>query len=273
MERQQSFEARLLDLSNFQLGGTSDVDKCLSGDLFETASSAPEVPKKALSEISETDVPAEMAAGVLVFDFETAETESLPGQTFSLPPNDVFDAFKDCESVEVPMLAPDEMIVEDVDEPCAERAKVAEVAQVVTKSPRFRVRVGVEDGMRLEHSKLNVCFQLAYAALGSSKHEFNVTAVEKLKAETFEDGTKVLTTLLGKEVVRGPGKHVSQSLLREVSRRSETIEPLHELCQAGVYEQIWGNLSNHRDMKQEGSYYGLCVGKDKCRVFFFLDKQ
>lgn len=191
----------------------------------------------------------------------------------------------DVPGVDVPgvdggvVLAPDEWVVEDDsedEEPCAKRAKVAavEVAQVVTKSPRFKVvdgvrvdfevevqdEVGVEvgwDEMRMVPDsklvKLNVCWQLANAALGSSNHEFNVQAVEKLRRETVENGP-----------------YVFQRVLRAVSGRSGTMEPLHELCKAGGYEGIWGNLSSK--IVKEGSLHGLGVGRDKGRVFFFLDE-
>ena len=304
MERQQSSEARLLDLSDFKLGGTTDVDEVFSGDVLETASAAVPVSETVYPMIYPLH-PNDMMAMCDMFDafkgdpvllYGEEGCESVDGCDDPMPDVDVPSVpsvvLAPAPDVDVPgvdvsgvgvVLAPDEWVVEDDsedEEPCAKRAKVAavEVAQVVTKVDGVRVdfevevqdevRVEVQDEVNVEVEvgwdemrmvpdsklvKLNVCWQLANAALGSSKHEFNVQAVEKLREETVENGP-----------------YVFQRVLRAVSGRSGTMEPLHELCKAGGYEGIWGNLSSK--IVKEGSLHGLGVGRDKGRVFFFLDE-
>lgn len=74
--------------------------------------------------------------------------------------------------------------------------------------------------------KLNVCWQIATASLGGSKHEFSdAAAVEKLR----------------KEVAYSPNVYVIA--FKAVSRKRELMEPLHEFCKGGGFDGILYNLS------------------------------
>lgn len=261
---------------DFKPGGTIDVDKVLlsGGDMYETASSVSEVPEKAVSEISE--IASVDACDLLEGGVHPNFLQGDPAWCYC----ESVDGCDTVSGVDVPAdvpagvdLAPDEWLVgeeryeedhglkSDSDEPYVKRAKV------VVKSPRFKVvdgaRVEVEGGDKVPDDmrmlkqdkvvKLNVCWQVAIASLGGSKHEFkNAAAVEKLRG-AFENSP-----------------YVYQAVLRAVSGKRKVMEPLHEFCKGGGYDGIWGNLSSK--IKKEGSLHGLRVDTHGSKVFFYLEE-